>query len=149
MALGRCEFLDSRLRRYPPTGRRLSKRSGPLQEGGFFVSYEGLREGKSFAKIRFMLAKSAARDDRDTKLQGKARRGRTFRRTESPAVAIGTPYEPTDAVLDQLRTLAPGWDRQALVARYRQWSRGKDAPDNPHGAFLGWVKRFAKNEAQR
>jgi Initiator Rep protein, WH2/Initiator Replication protein, WH1 len=115
-------------------------------EGGFFVSYEGVREGKSFAKIRFTLAKTADRDDRDMKLQGKARRGRAFKATASPAAA-GTPYEPTDAVLDQLLTLAPGWDRQGLVARYRQWSKGKEAPDNPHGAFLGWVKRFTKGKA--
>ena len=29
------------------------------EEGGFFVNYEGVREGKSYAQIRFMLAKSA------------------------------------------------------------------------------------------
>lgn len=116
------------------------------EEGGFFVSYEGVREGKSFAKIRFTLAKSAARDDRDAKLQGRARRGRTFK-AAAPMPAIGAPYEPTDAVLDQLRTLAPGWDRQGLLARYRDWSRGKTPADNPHGAFLGWVKRFTKGKA--
>ena len=48
------------------------------EEGGFFVSYEGVREGKSYAQIRFTLAKSAERDDRDMKLQGKAKRGRVF-----------------------------------------------------------------------
>src|SRR5271154_4963599 len=48
-------------------------------EGGFFVSYEGVREGKSFTKIRLTLAKSAERDDRDAVLQGKARRGRAFK----------------------------------------------------------------------
>ena len=49
------------------------------EEGGFFVSYEGVREGKVVTKIRFTLAKSAARDDRDMKLQGKAQRGRAFK----------------------------------------------------------------------
>ena len=64
----------------------------------FFVSYEGVREGKSFTKIRFMLAKSAARDDRDMKLQGKARRGRALRqsrRTSSPTahrMSLPTPF---------------------------------------------------------
>jgi Initiator Replication protein len=116
------------------------------EEGGFFVSYAGLREGKAYTKVRFTLVKSAARDDRDLRLQGKAKRGRTFKATSGQATA-GAPYDPTDAVLDQLRTLAPGWDRQALVARYREWSRGKGAPDNPHGAFLGWVKRFTKQKA--
>src|SRR5262249_7000528 len=93
--------------------------------------------------IRFTLAKSAARDNRDMKLQGKAKRGRAFTGASLP-FAAGTPYEPTDAILDQLRTLAPGWDRQALIAQYREWSRGKAAPDNPHGAFIGWIKRFTK-----
>jgi hypothetical protein len=116
------------------------------EDGGFFVSYEGVREGKSFARIRFTLTKSADRDDRDMKLQGKARRGRAFKAVTGPAGA-GTPYEPTDAVRDQLLTLAPGWDRQMLVARYREWSKGKEAPSNPHGAFLGWVKRFTKGKA--
>ena len=80
------------------------------------------------------------------KLQGRARRGRTFK-TAASAAPAGTPYDLTDAVYEQLLTLAPGWDRQALVARYREWSRGKEAPDNPHGAFLGWVKGFTKKKA--
>jgi hypothetical protein len=45
------------------------------EEDGFSVSYEGVREGKAFTKIRFVVAKSAERDDRDMKLQGKARQG--------------------------------------------------------------------------
>jgi hypothetical protein len=54
-------------------------------------------------------------------------------------------YQPTDAVLDQIRAIAPGWDRQALLAQYRKWSQGKTAPQNPHGAFIGWIKRFMKS----
>jgi hypothetical protein len=57
------------------------------------------------------------------------------------------PYQPTDAVSSQLGTIAPGWDRQWLLAQYREWSRGKTAPDNPHGAFLRWAKRFTKGNA--
>jgi Initiator Replication protein len=117
------------------------------EEGGFFVTYEGEREGKAYTRIKFTLAKSAARDDRDMKLQGKARRGRAFAGIASQ-MASNAPYEPTDAVLDQLRTLAPGWDRQALLAAYRAWNKGKAQPDNPHGAFIGWVKRFTKKKAE-
>jgi hypothetical protein len=115
------------------------------EEGGFFVSYEGIREGKSFAKIKFTLSKTSARDDRDNLLQGKARRGRAF--AVGTSMAAGSPYEPTDAVLGQLQSIAPGWDRQALLSQYRKWSQGKTAPDNPHGAFIGWVKRFTKKSA--
>lgn len=113
-------------------------------EGGFFVTYEGLREGKAFTKIKFTLSKSAARDDRDAVLQKKARRARTF---TAPTGAPGPFYEPTDAVLGQLRAIAPGWDRQALLAQYREWSNGKVPADKPHGAFIGWVKRFTKGKA--
>jgi hypothetical protein len=117
------------------------------EEGGFFVSYEGLREGKSFTKIRFTLSKTAERDDRDLRLQGKARRGRAFTAITGPGLPSGVAYQPTDAVLEQLRTIAPGWDRQGLIAQYREWSRGKAAPDNPHGAFIGWAKKFIKKQA--
>jgi hypothetical protein len=106
-----------------------------------------VREGKSYARIRFALAKSAQRDDRDTKLQRKARRGRAFTGATRSMIAAGSPYEPTDTVLEQLRTIAPGWDRQGLIAQYREWSKGKTAPDNPHGAFIGWAKRFTKSQA--
>jgi hypothetical protein len=117
------------------------------EEGGFFVAYEGIREGKAFTKIKFTLSKTAARDDRDAMLQGKAKRARTFNGPSDAPAAPGVPYEPTDAVLAQLRVLAPSWDRQALLAQYREWSKGKVAARNPHGAFLGWVKRFTKGKA--
>jgi plasmid replication initiation protein len=116
------------------------------EEGGFFVAYEGVREGKSFTKIRFTLAKSAERDERDMTLQDKARRGRAFTAADNLR-AVAAAYEPTDAVLGQLARIAPGWDRQALVAQYREWSRGKAAPESPHGAFIGWAKRFTKGRA--
>lgn len=81
-------------------------------------------------------------------LQGKASRARSFKTPKAqPNDALALPYEPTDAVLEQLRTLAPGWDRQALLAHYREWSGGKQPANNPHGAFLGWVKRFTKDKA--
>jgi hypothetical protein len=116
------------------------------EEAGFLVGYEGVREGKSFIKIRFTLAKSAERDERDLTLQGKARRGRAFTAAANQPPA-GAAYHPTDAVLDQLLRIAHGWDRQSLVAQYREWSKGKAAPENPHGAFIGWVKRFTKGKA--
>jgi hypothetical protein len=45
--------------------------------------------------------------------------------------------------------IAPGWDRQGLIAQYREWSKGKAAPENSHGAFIGWAKRFTKKRAAR
>ncbi|UZO94927.1 replication initiation protein [Roseomonas mucosa] len=120
------------------------------EEGGFFIAYEGIREGKSYAQIRFTLTKTAERDDRDMLLQDKARRGRAYAYAAPPMAAAAPTsslYEPTDAVLDQLARIAPGWDRQALLARFREWTQGKPTPKNPHGAFVGWAKRVTKGKA--
>jgi hypothetical protein len=108
------------------------------------VTYEGIRNGKPFTKIKFTLTKTKSRADRDKTLQGKAKRAVLF---TSPPPITGDFYQPTDAVLNQIRTIAPGWDRQRLLAQYREWSRSKTAPQNPHGAFLGWIKRFVKRNA--
>jgi hypothetical protein len=100
---------------------------------------KAVREGKSYAKIRFTLTKTAARDDRDAVLQDRARRGRAFAKT--PATALGMPYQPTDEIMAQLLKIAPVWeDRHMLLAQYREWTRGKAAPANPHGAFIGFAK---------
>jgi plasmid replication initiation protein len=96
------------------------------EDGGFVVAYQGIREGKSFGKVKFTLAKTGARADRDVLLQDKARRGREY--TAARRSKTGEAYEPTDPVWDKLREVAPGWDREVLLARFRQWSEGKEPP---------------------
>ena len=49
--------------------------------------------------------------------------------------------------LDQLRAVAPGWDRYALEAAYKDWVRDKDAARNEDARFLGWAKSFTKGRA--
>jgi Initiator Replication protein len=114
------------------------------EDGGFFVAYEGLREGKSFGKVKFTLTKTAARADRDVVLKDKARRGQAY--TAAARSKSGEAYEPTDPVWDKLLEVAPGWDRQVLLARFREWSKGKEPAQNPHGAFINWAKRFTKGK---
>jgi Initiator Replication protein len=114
-------------------------------EGGFFVAYEGIREGKSFTKIKFMVTKTGARDERDETLQKKAVRARRF--TEpAPSGEAGAPYAPPDHVLELLTKIAPGWDRQALIAQFNGWKSRKGVATNPDGAFIGWVKKITKGK---
>jgi hypothetical protein len=80
---------------------------------------------------------SAAQVKREAEFRGKAR-GSSSSKPLSRQRCCGC---------RQLHTIAPGWDRQALVTRYHQWSKGKSAPNNPHGAFIAWVKRFTKGKA--
>ena len=53
----------------------------------------------------------------------------------------------TEDALDRVRAVAPGWDRQWLLAKYKAWSAGKPAPDNPDASFVAWARKFTKGKA--
>lgn len=65
--------------------------------------------------------------------------------TPAPAPAVAPRYI-TEAALDQVREIAPGWDRQWLLHTYKTWRAGKPEPDDPDRAFLGWVRKFTKGK---
>jgi hypothetical protein len=52
----------------------------------------------------------------------------------------------SEAALDQVRAVAPGWDRQWLLARFLAWPGSKQARDMDK-AFLAWVRSFTKGKA--
>ena len=39
------------------------------------------------------------------------------------------------------------WSECAVEAQYRNWTRDKAEPSNPHGAFINWAKTFVKKQA--
>jgi hypothetical protein len=45
-----------------------------------------------------------------------------------------------------VRDIAPGWDRQWLLMRYQESTKGKPSPANIDAAFLGWAKKFTKGK---
>jgi hypothetical protein len=51
----------------------------------------------------------------------------------------------TEAALDKVREIAPGWDRQFLLRKFDDWPASKNAR-NKDAAFLAWVKRFTKGK---
>jgi hypothetical protein len=53
----------------------------------------------------------------------------------------------SEDALDQVRKVAPGWDRQALLAKYMDWIEGKEQPRDIDRPFLGWVIRQGKPPA--
>ena len=52
----------------------------------------------------------------------------------------------SEDALDRVRKVAPGWDRQWLLSRYQEWTKGKPTPANIDAAFLGWAKKFTKGK---
>lgn len=66
-----------------------------------------------------------------------------------PTKAAALPEAPliSEDALSQVRSIAPGWDKYFLAARYTEWMKGRERPTHPDAAFLGWVKRFTKGKA--
>jgi hypothetical protein len=61
-------------------------------------------------------------------------------------LAEASPRYITEDALDQIRDIAPGWDRQWLLTKYKEWRTGKPEPQDPDKAFLGWVRKFTKGK---
>ncbi len=49
--------------------------------------------------------------------------------------------------MEQVPSLAPGWDKYALESKYCEWAADKDAANNEDARFLAWVKSFTGNKA--
>ena len=53
----------------------------------------------------------------------------------------------SEDALQQVPTIAPGWDKHFLLTTYKNWVAGLgETPRNPDAAFLGWVKKFTKGK---
>jgi hypothetical protein len=64
-------------------------------------------------------------------------------RKRRPAQA---PRFVSEAALDKVKSIAPGWDRQMLLRKFLDWEGSKNA-QHMDAAFLGWAKRFTKGKA--
>jgi hypothetical protein len=54
----------------------------------------------------------------------------------------GWRFDPTDETHEELISIARGWDRQNLYEKYREFSKGREKPNHPQAAFLGWAKKY-------
>jgi hypothetical protein len=55
------------------------------------------------------------------------------------------PRYVSEVALDKVRDIAPGWDRQWLLAKFQDWPASRSAR-HPDKAFLGWVKKFVASQ---
>lgn len=65
---------------------------------------------------------------------------------KSPSRPAAVPRFVSERALDQVRSIAPGWDRQHLLRKFLDWDGSKHAR-NPDKAFLAWVRSFTKGKA--
>lgn len=73
-------------------------------------------------------------------------------RSFKPVVIDGGQLRPaqvprfvSEDALNQVRRLAPNWDRQFLLKKFLDWPGSKNAIDMDR-AFLGWVRKFTKGK---
>ena len=159
LALDIYAWLGHRLCRVrSPKGTRLSWQNLHEQFGQEYASTKKFKE-------RFLHALKQARAVyKDAKLD-QVRGGLILYSSPPPiarkSVVVALPPPPATAAavkpaasrswvsedaLDRVRDAAPGWDRQWLLAKYQEWSKGKPTPANIDAAFLGWAKKFTKGK---
>ncbi len=82
---------------------------------------------------------------------------RAFTRGRDPVASASIPEAASiknvvlkSATLDEATSIAPSWDIKELEKLWRAWVLTQDAaPDHPDRAFIGWVRKFAKNKCPR
>ncbi len=81
-------------------------------------------------------------------------------RKSTPANSTATPTKPREfrpellvssAALERARIYAHGWDLYHLEAKYKAWvtEEVREMPGNPDAAFVGWVKKYTKEQPPR
>lgn len=74
-------------------------------------------------------------------------------RSFEPRVIDGGKSQPamihrfvSEAALDQVRSVAPGWDRQALLRKFMDWPESKTSPTDMDTLFIRWARKYTKGK---
>jgi hypothetical protein len=120
-------------------------------EAGFTVSYEALREGKAFTKIKFAVAKTDGRKERETQLGRKAKIHRRRKRAIAGLADPDNPPMPSGDALDTFRRKWPGHDPYEVIGRFQdKWrDAGCAVIRSPDGAFLKFSEGMFKARAHK
>ena len=63
---------------------------------------------------------------------------------ETPA--CDRPIRISSAAFDEMRGMAPGWDKYMLESMYIEWAKSKDVARNEDARFLSWVTSYTKGK---
>jgi Initiator Replication protein len=111
-------------------------------EAGFTVAYEGLRDGKAFTKIKFMVSKTDGRTAREAIIK---RKSKIHTRRKLAAAGVADPDNPpfpSGDALDSFRSKWPGHDPYDVINRFQEaWrAKGCELIKSPDGAFLKFAE---------
>jgi hypothetical protein len=116
---------------------------------GFTVDYEGLREGKGFAKIKFAVEKTDGREAREMMLGRKAKIHKRRARAIAGLADPDNPPMPSGDALDTFRRRWPGNDPYEVIGRFQdKWrAEGCVVIRSPDGAFLKFAEGMFRARA--
>ncbi len=120
-------------------------------EAGFTVEYEGIREGKAFTKIRFSVAKTGERHEREAMLGQKAKVQQRRARATAGLADPDNPPMPSGVAIETFRDKWPGQDPYDVINRFQdKWrNEGCVVICSPDGAFLKFAEGMFKARARK
>jgi hypothetical protein len=118
---------------------------------GFTVSYEGIREGRAFTKIKFTVEKTDGREAQDTMLSRKAKIQKRRARSIAGLADPDSPPAPSGEAIDAFRARWPGNDPYETIGRFQdKWRDGGHAIiRKPDAAFLKFAEGMFKARAAK
>lgn len=119
----------------------LQKKCGSRQQAKHFAAH--LREvvkSNHLPDYHLTLADGQALFHRRSEATSTVRPVKLLSRSEAAPRRV----QVSSRALEQLRDVAPGWDRYALEAFYTQWVADKDPARNEDARFLAWARSFTK-----
>jgi hypothetical protein len=119
------------------------------EAAGFSVSYEGLREGKAFTKIKFTVEKTDAREATDAMLGRKAKIHKRRTKAVAGLPDPDNPPQPSGVAIDTFRERWPGNDPYEAIGRFQdKWrAEGCAVIRSPDGAFLKFAEGMFRARA--
>jgi plasmid replication initiation protein len=128
-----------------------------LEEVSFLTEYEitaePLRTGRSVTHIRFSWKKktdigaqiAAVEELERSKVGRKSRQQQTVEVVETITYSQKSDFKVSSILLEKAREIAleanTGWDIYAIESEFYDYIRAKGMPNNPEGAFIGFVKK--------
>ncbi len=120
-------------------------------EAGFSVAYEGIREGKAFAQIRFTVTKTEGRQENDWALSKTAIMHKRRVRSAAGLADPDYPPAPSGEGIDAFRGKWPGADPYEAINRFQdKWrNEGCAVIRKPDAAFMKFAEGMMRSRAQR